>query len=146
MNKCNTVFGQLLSQVKRPDFDKLCKTVNSDKFRKSFTSWDQFVVMTFAQITGQNGLRSIENALNGQMRSFYHLGLRNEVKRSTISYANKTHSSEFFEALYYQLLSGLERGARKATEKKLYAIDATTIGLCIKDFPWGKIPIDKKAE
>ena len=94
--------------------------------------------MTFAQITGQNGLRSIENALNGQMRSFYHLGLRNEVKRSTISYANKTHSSEFFEALYYQLLSGLERGARKATEKKLYAIDATTIGLCIKDFPWAK--------
>jgi len=138
MNKCNTVFGQLLSQVKRPEFDKLCKTVNSDKFRKSFTSWDQFVVMTFAQITGQNGLRSIENALNGQMKSFYHLGLRNEVKRSTISYANKTHSSEFFEALYYQLLSGLERGARKVTEKKLYAVDATTIGLCMKDFPWAK--------
>ncbi|HKL86202.1 MAG TPA: IS4 family transposase [Treponemataceae bacterium] len=129
MNKYNTLLGQLLSQVKRPEFDKLCRTMNSDKFRKTFNTWDQFVVMAFAQITGQNGLRSIENALNGQIRSFYHLGLSNEVKRSTISYANKTHSPDFFEALYYQLFSGLERGARKLTEKKLYAIDATTIGL-----------------
>ena len=138
MNKYNTLFGQLLSQVKRPEFDKLCKTMNSDKFRKNFNTWDQFVVMAFAQITGQNGLRSIENALNGQKRSFYHLGLNHDVKRSTISYANKTHSPDFFESLYYQLFSGLERGARKLTEKKLYAIDATTIGLNMKDFPWAK--------
>ena len=72
------------------------------------------------------------------MNSFYHLGLSNEVKRSTISYANKTHSPDFFEALYYQLFSGLERGARKLTEKKLYAIDVSTIGLNMKDFPWAK--------
>jgi len=112
--------------------------MNSDKFRKDFTTWDQFVVMAFAQITGQNGLRSIENALNSQMNSFYHLGLSNEVKRSTISYANKTHSPDFFTALYYQLLSGLDRGPRKIAEKKLYAVDATTIGLCMNDFPWAK--------
>jgi len=138
MNNYNTLFGQLLSQVKRPEFDKLCKTMNSDKFRKDFSTWDQFVVMAFAQITCQNGLRSIENALNCQMRSFYHLGLAKEVKRSTISYANKNHGSEFFESLYYQLFSTLDRGARKVTEKKLYAVDATTIGLCLSDFPWAK--------
>ncbi len=138
MNKYNTLFGQLLSHVKRPEFDTLCKTMNSDKFRKDFTTWDQFVVMVFAQITGQNGLRSIESALNGQMSSFYHLGLSNEVKRSTISYANKTHSPDFFEALYYQLFSGLERGTQKLIDKKLYAVDATTIGLNMKDFPWAK--------
>lgn len=103
MNNYNTLFGQLLSQVKRPEFDKLCKTVKSDKFRKDFTTWDQFVVMVFAQITGQHGLRSIENAMNCQMSSFYHLGLSKEIKRSTISYANKNHGSKFFEALYYQL-------------------------------------------
>lgn len=138
MNKYNTLFGQLLSQVKRPDFDKLCRTMNSDKFRKGFSTWEQFGVMTFAQITGQSGLRSIENALNNQMSSFYHLGFKSAVKRSTISYANQQHNSDFFEALYYQLLSGLERGTRKVTEKKLYAVDATTIGLCMKDFPWAK--------
>lgn len=138
MNHNNTLFGQFLSLVKRPEFDKLCKTMKSDKFRKNFSTWDQFVVMTFAQITSQNGLRSIENALNYQMSSFYHLGLRREVKRSTIAYANKNHGSEFFEALYYQLFSTLERGARKASEKKLYAVDATTIGVCLNDFPWAK--------
>lgn len=138
MNKYNTLFGQLLSQVKRPDFDKLCRTMNSDKFRKGFSTWEQFGVMTFAQITGQSDLRSIENALNNQMSSFYHLGFKSAVKRSTISYANQQHNSDFFEALYYQLLSGLERGTRKVTEKKLYAVDATTIGLCMKDFPWAK--------
>lgn len=138
MKKYNTLFGQLLSQVKRPEFDKLCNSMNSDKFRKIFSTWDQFVVMAFAQITGQNGLRSIENALNGQISSFYHLGLSKEIKRSTISYANKTHSPDFFEALYYQLFSGLERGTRKIIEKKLYAVDATTIGLNMKDFPWAK--------
>jgi hypothetical protein len=138
MNNYNTLFGQLLSQIKRPEFDKLCKTMNSDKFRKDFSTWDQFVVMAFAQITSQNGLRSIENALNCQMRSFYHLGLTKEVKRSTISYANKNHGSEFFESLYYQLFSTLDRGARKVTEKKLYAVDATTIGLCLSDFSWAK--------
>ena len=136
MNKCNTLFGQLLSQVKRPEFDKLCKMMNSDKFRKDFSTWDQFIVMAFAQITGQNGLRSIENALNSQMSSFYHLGLGNEVKRSTISYTNKNHSPDFFEALYYQLFAELDRGTRKVTAKKLYAVDATTIGLCMNDFPW----------
>jgi hypothetical protein len=94
--------------------------------------------MAFAQITSQNGLRSIENALNCQMSSFYHLGLRKEVKRSTIAYANKNHDSEFFEALYYQLFSTLERGVRKVSEKKLYAVDATTIGVCLNDFPWAK--------
>ena len=138
MNKCNTLFRQLLSLVKRPEFDKLCIAMNSDKFRKDFSSWKQFAVMAFAQITGQNGLRSIENALNSQMASFYHLGLSSAVKRSTISYANKIHSPDFFEALYYQLFSGLDRGARKVTEKKLYAVDATTIGLCMNDFPWAK--------
>ena len=122
MNKYNTLFGQLLSQVKRPDFDKLCRTMKSDKFRKGFSTWEQFGVMTFAQITGQNGLRSIENALNNQMSSFYHLGFKSAVKRSTISYANQQHNSDFFEALYYQLLSGLERGTRKVTEKKLYTM------------------------
>lgn len=138
MNNYNTLFGQLLSQVKRPEFDKLCKTMESDKFRKDFNTWDQFVVMAFAQITRQNGLRSIQNAMNCQKKSFYHLGLNKEIKRSTISYANKNHGSEFFESLYYQLFSTLERGARKLTEKKLYAVDATTIGFSLNDFPWAK--------
>lgn len=117
MNTYKTVFGRLLSHVKRPEFYKLCKTMNSDKYRKDFNTWDQFVAMSFAQITGQNGLRSIENAMNNQMSTFYHLGLGKEMKHSTISYAKKNYGSDFFESLYYQFFSTLERGACKVTEK-----------------------------
>lgn len=134
MNKYNTIFRQFLSLVNRSEFEKLNHSMNHDKFCKGFTTWQQFVVMCFAQITRQNGLRSIENALNDQKQSFYHLGLKKETKRSTISYANKTQTPDFFEALYYQLFSSLTRGARKTATKKLYAVDATTIGLNIKDF------------
>jgi hypothetical protein len=79
MNNYNTLFGQLLSHVEKPEFNKLCKTMESDKFRKDFSTWDQFDVMAFAQITGQNGLRSIENAMNCQKSSFYHLGTSKEI-------------------------------------------------------------------
>ena len=54
MNKYNTLFGQLLSQVKRPDFDKLCKAMNSDKFRKGFSTWEQFGVMSFADYNDES--------------------------------------------------------------------------------------------
>lgn len=138
MNKYNTIFRQFLSLVNRSEFEKLCNSMNHDKFCKGFTTWHQFVVMSFAQITRQNGLRSIENALNDQKQSFYHLGLKKEIKRSTISYANKTQTPNFFEALYYQLFSTLTRGAQKYATKKLYAVDATTIGLNVKDFPWAQ--------
>ncbi|MFA6855564.1 MAG: hypothetical protein WCR31_00010 [Treponema sp.] len=49
-----------------------------------------------------------------------------------------------YEALYYSLLSRLDREAKKSAEQKLYAMDATTIGLCMHDFPWGKIPIHQE--
>jgi hypothetical protein len=138
MNKYNTVYGQLLSIINRPGFDRLCREKESDKFCKDFTTWNQFVVMAFAQITKQNGLRSIENALNNQCNSFYHLGLNKEVKRSTISYANSKRDPAIFEALYYQLLDKLNHGQRKIIKRKLYAVDATAIGLCLTDFSWAK--------
>lgn len=111
--KYNTTFGQLLFLVKGPEFDRLCTSINADIYYTDFTTRDRFVVMTFAQITGQHGLRSIENVLNSQINSFYHLGLDEEVMRSTISYADKKNSPDFFEALYYQLYSELPSDTRR---------------------------------
>lgn len=56
------------------------------------------------------------------MSSFYHLGFKKPVKRSTISYVNQQHSSDLFQALYYQLLSELKPSVRKATEKPLFCL------------------------
>ena len=138
MNKYNTLFGQLLSFIPRPEFERLCRNCESDKYCKGFSAWNELAVMIFAQIADQNGLRSTANALNSQHSSFYHLGIRKNISKSTISYAENTRSSDIYEALYYSLLSRLDRGAKKSAGRKLYAVDATTIGLCMHDFPWAR--------
>ena len=134
MNKYNTLLGQLLSLVNRSEFNKLVNKSESDKYCKGFTTWEQFSVMLFAQITNQNGLRSIENSMNQNRNSFYHLGFTKDIKKSTLSYANSNRSCEVFEMLYYSILNTLSRGAVKKFRKNFCAIDATTIGLNMHDF------------
>ena len=64
MNKYNTKLGQMLALVQRPQFEKCVKETESDKFRKGFSTWQQFVIMAYAQITNPHGLRSLVNSLN----------------------------------------------------------------------------------
>ncbi len=80
MNKYNTLLGQLLSLVNRSEFNRLVNKTESDKYCKGFTTWEQFSVMLFAQITNQNGLRSIENSMNQNRNSFYHLGFTKNIR------------------------------------------------------------------
>ncbi|HAH62872.1 MAG TPA: IS4 family transposase [Treponema sp.] len=136
MNKYNTQPGQLLDEIKRPEFYKLAKDMNADRYCKTFTAWDQFVVLSFAQLSGQHGLRSIENALNSHYSSFYHLNIRKPVKHSTLSYADSHRDAAFFEALYYQTVERMSPFIRGAKKKEIYAIDATTISLCFTLFKW----------
>ena len=143
MNKYNTLLGQLLSLVNRSEFNKLVNKTESDKYCKGFTTWEQFSVMLFAQITNQNGLRSIENSMNQNRNSFYHLGFTKDIKKSTLSYANSNRSCEVFEMLYYSILNTLSRGAVKKFRKNLCAIDATTIGLNMHAFSWAKFKSTK---
>ncbi len=138
MNQYNTLFGQLLSLIKRPEFNRLCRKHEADKYSKGFSAWNELLVMIFAQISGQNGLRSISNAMNSEYSSFYHLGITRAVNKSTLSYAENTRDSGVYEELYYSLLSDLQPAAKKSAEQTLYAVDATTIGLCMNDFPWAK--------
>ena len=98
--------------------------------------------MLFAQISGQQGLRSIEKGMNSQKNSWYHMGIRNterEIKRSTLSYANKHRDANIFQALFASLVIVAQSMSYKHKFKfknPLYSIDSTTIDLCIKLFPW----------
>lgn len=143
MNKYNTLLGQLLSLINRSEFNKLVNNTESDKYCKGFSTWEHFVVMLFAQITNQNGLRSIENSTSQNSSCFYHLGIKKGIKRATLSYANNNRSCEIFEMLYYSILNTLSRGAVKKFRKNFYAIDATTIGLNMHDFSWAKFKSTK---
>jgi len=98
--------------------------------------------MLFSQLTGQHGLRSMEQGMNSQRNCWYHLGITNterEVKRSTLSYANAHRSADLFKAVFESLLIQAQailgnHGFR--FKNPLYSVDSTTIDLCLQLFPW----------
>ena len=138
MNKYNTLLGQLLAFVSRSQFENLVKNTGADKHCKGFTAWQQFVTMSYAQLASPNGLRSLENSLNSNRTSLYHLGIHKELKRSTISYANNNRSCVLFERLFYRILGTLSPCERRKFRKDFYAVDATEISLNMHDFPWAE--------
>ena len=142
MNKYNTILGQMLDLISRSSFEKLVKEHKTERGAKGLRSWTQFVAMLFSQLTGQHGLRSMEQGMNNQRNGWYHLGITNterEVKRSTLSYANAHRSADLFKALFAGLLIQAQSafGSHGFRFKNpLYSIDSTTIDLCLKLFPW----------
>lgn len=142
MNKYNTILGQMLEEISRSHFEKQVKELKTEHGAKGLKSWTQFVAMLFAQISGQHGLRSLEQSMNNQRNGWYHMGINNmdrEIKRSTLSYANMHRDSDLFKSIFEnllrqaQMLSG-DHGFR--FKNPLYSVDATTIDLCLKLFPW----------
>jgi hypothetical protein len=142
MNKYNTVFGQLLEAISRSEFARLVKEYKTEYGAKGLKSWTQFICMAFAQISGQHGLRSIEQGMNCQHGIWYHLGISNkekEVKRSSLSYANQNRDAALYKALFENVLGEAQKqktGHGFKFKNPLYSIDSTTIDLCLKLFPW----------
>jgi Transposase DDE domain/Domain of unknown function (DUF4372) len=113
---------------------------------RKFTYWSQLVAMLFGQWSARKSLRDIVFSINRQGHKLYHLGL-SEVKRSTLSDANKLRPAVIFEKTYYKLyerlFAELEPQPKKAPPIKI--IDATTIDLCATVFPWAKFRTRKGA-
>jgi hypothetical protein len=132
----------MLDLVSRSHFEKQVKEYKTEHGAKRLRSWTQFATMLFSQLTGQHGLRSIEQGMNNQRNGWYHLGINNterEVKRSTLSYANAHRSAELYEAVFKKLIiqaQSLSGNHEFKFKNPLYSIDSTTIDLCIKLFPW----------
>jgi hypothetical protein len=142
MNKHNTILGQILESISRSRFEKLVKEYKTEHCAKGLKSWTQFVTMLFSQISGQHGLRSIEQSMNSQKNGWYHMGITNterQIKRSTIAYANAKRDSNLFKALFENLLGEAQSVKSKhgfRFKNPLFSIDSTTIDLCLKLFPW----------
>jgi len=142
MNKYNTIFGQILEFVSRSQFSKLVKAYKTEHGAKGLKSWTQFAAMLFAQISGQHGLRSIEQGMNSQKNSWYHMGISNterEIKRSTLSYANTHRDAELYKSLFENLVAEAQSMPGKHGFKfknPLYSIDSTVIDLSLELFPW----------
>ena len=149
MNKYNTVLGQMLDLISRSRFEKLVKEYKTEHGAKGLKSWTQFVTMLFSQISGQSGLRSMEQCMNNQKNGWYHMGITNtekEIKRSTLSYANANRDSNLYKAFFEHILGTVQSKNCKhgfRFNNPLYSIDSTTIDLCLKLFPWAEFRKEK---
>jgi len=151
MNIEKTVFAQLLSFIPRYEFDK-CVTRYKGNYRvKTFTCWEQFIVMCFAQLTYRDSLRDIETCLHAMQTKLYHVGLRSKVARSTIADANESRDWHIFADFCHYLIGWAEKLYHDDNNFKLelknavYAVDSTTIDLCLSLFPWAKFRKNKGA-
>jgi len=138
---------QMQTLVGRHQFEGIVKSMNGNRYVKYFTCWQQFTVMLFAQISGKDSLREMQNAFLAQADKLYHLGLK-AVKRSTLSDANKKRDYGIYQQLFYKILEHCRSITPKHKFKfknDLYSLDSTVIDLCMAMFPWAKFRTTKGA-
>ncbi len=150
MNTGKTLFAQLMDFLPWTTFSRLVDRHGGDRYAKSFACTEQFRVMAFAQLTYRESLRDIEVCLSAQAAKLYHMGFRHEIKRSTLADANETRDwriyAEFAQCLIVQarqLYMGDNFGIE--LENTAYALDSTTIDLCLSLFPWALFRTTKSA-
>lgn len=143
-----TVLRQLLHLLPLNEFDSFVGQHKADKYVKNFSCRNQLTVMLYAQASGKTSLRDIETGLRAMGNTWYHLGLEN-VSRNTLAHANAKRPWKIYESLFYALLNkhqDLSLGtAAFGFENALYAIDSTTIDLCLSLFPWAHFRTAKGA-
>jgi len=145
------VFTQLIRLVHRQSFARHVERYNGNYRVKSFTCWHQFLCMSFGQLTQRESLRDIVNCLQAHEKKLYHLGLRQGIKRSTLSDANECRDYRIYQDLAYSLIKkarNLYQGEPEDVDldNVIYALDSTTIELCLEVFWWAKFRKHKAAE
>ena len=143
MHSGRFLFSQLLDFFPKYEFDKCVARYGGHHRIRHFSCLDQFLCMAFAQLTGRESLRDIETCLKALQSKLYHVGFRGKIARSTLADANEKRSWRIYADFAQLLISharqlyadddfGLE------LEQTVYALDSTTIDLCLALFPWAK--------
>jgi hypothetical protein len=132
------------------EFQKCVARYRGDSHGRGFSCRDQYLSMAFAQLTYRESLRDIEACLRAMTGKLYHMGLRGRVSRSTLADANDAHDWRIY-ADFAQVLVGIARPLYASDpigvelDQSLYALDSTTIDLCLSLFPWAKFRKHKAA-
>jgi hypothetical protein len=143
MNAGRTVFSQLIEHLPHKEFQKCVVRYGGDRYAKNFSCWDQYLAMAFAQLTYRESLRDIEACLKAVGGKLYHMGFRGSVVRSTLADANESRDWRIY-ADFAQVLIGIARPLYRNDplgvdlDQSLYALDSTTIDVCLSVFPWAK--------
>jgi len=150
MHTGQTVFSQLLDFLPKKQFDRCVRRHHGNYRIRTFSCFDQYLCMAFAQITYRQSLRDIETCLRVMQPKLYHCGIRGNVSRTTLAKANENRDWR----IYAEFAQVLINKARKlyANEdfglqlnREVYALDSTTIDLCLSLFPWAKFRKHKAA-
>src|SRR5437667_1621256 len=150
MNAGRTVFSQLIEFLPHQEFQKCVARYGGDRYLKNLSCWDQYLAMAFAQLTYRESLRDIEACLRSVSGKLYHMGFRGKVARSTLADANEARNWRIY-ADFAQVLIAIARPLHARDpigadlEQSLYALDSTTIDLCLALFPWAKFRRRKAA-
>jgi len=150
MHAGKIVFAQLTDLIHPEQFHRCVRRYHGDYKVKSFSCWDQFLCMAFGQLTYRESLRDVETCLRSRQDQLYHLGIRGDVSHSTLADANRERDWR----IYYDLAQALIRRARSLyhyepigmdLKETVYALDSTTIDLCLNLFPWARFRRTKAA-
>ena len=144
------MFAQLTDLIHPEQFRRCVRRYHGDYKVKTFSCWSQFVCMAFGQLTFRESLRDVETCLRSRHDQLYHLGIRGEVSHSTLADANRQRDWR----IYYDLAQLLIARARSLyqdqpigleLDETVYALDSTTIDLCLHLFPWARFRRTKGA-
>jgi hypothetical protein len=150
MNSGKMVFSQIMDFLPMNEFRKSVNRYNGNYKVRKFSCLDQFLCMAFAQLTYRESLRDIETCLRSMSSKTYHMGLRSRISRNTLARANEIRDFR----IYADFAQSLIQIARKLYIKEpfgvdldqtAYALDATTIKLCLSLFPWSHFRLNQGA-
>jgi hypothetical protein len=150
MHRGKNLFAQLMAWVHPEQFRRCVVRYRGDYKVLSFSCWEQFLAMSFAQITYRESLADLEVCLRSRRDQLYHMGFRSVLAHSTLADANRTRDWR----IYADLAARLIRRARRLyaqeplgveLDQTIYALDSTTIDLCLHLFPWARFRSTKAA-
>jgi len=150
MNQGQYIFSQIMDFLPKKKFDRCVDLYGGNHRIRSFSCFDQFLCMAFAQLTYRESLRDIECCLRAMQKKLYHVGIRGQVSRSTLADANENRDWRIYcdfaqiliqeaKKLYANDDFGLE------LNETVYALDSSTIDLCLSVFPWARFRRSKAA-
>lgn len=150
MNHGRTVFSQLMDGLPKYEFDQCVRRYRGNHRVRSLPSYEQFLVMAFAQLTYRESLRDIQTCLGAIGSKLYHSGIRQAPARSTLADVSETRDWRLFADFAHELIA--QAAVLYANEpfgvelqQAAYALDSTTIDLCLSLFPWAKFRRTKAA-
>jgi len=150
MHSGRFVFAELIAHLPHKEFQKCVTRYDGDSQWRTFSYWDRYSAMAFAQLTYRESLRDIEACLRSVTGKLYHLGFSGTVARTTLADANESRDWRTFSDFAHVLI-GIARPLYADDplavdlDQSLYALDSTTIDLCLNLFPWAKFRKHKAA-